>query len=88
MFSLYLRESTLWLCQNCLPIREFFLGKFFRFLTANEILFICLGKYGLVPTTFTKNTTEIRNNPSEKADAAKTGSVTQAREKGPGDLQN
>ena len=57
------------------------------FLTANEIHFICRGKYELIPTTFTKNTTEIRNNPPEKVDAAKTGLVTQAREKGPGDLQ-
>ena len=59
----------------------------FLFLTANEIHFICWGKYELIPTTFTKNTTEIRNNPPEKVDAAKTGLVTQAREKGPGDLQ-
>ena len=57
------------------------------FLTANEIHFICRGKYELIPTTFTKNTTEIRNNPPEKVDAAKTGLVTQAREKGPGDLR-
>ena len=57
------------------------------FFTANEIHFICWGKYELIPTTFTKNTTEIRNNPPEKVDAAKTGLVTQAREKGPGDLQ-
>ena len=98
LFFFSLLAAEVWLfctsnCQICMwaprqlfkPTHQQRTARYYIFLSANEIHFICRGKYRLVPTTSTvlKCAKKIRNNPPVKADAAKTGSVTQACEKGP-----
>ena len=55
------------------------------FFTADEIHFICRGKYGLVPTTTSliKCAKKIRNNPPAKADVAKPVPSLKSGKRGP-----